>query len=70
MPLGIFLGKMQELHNETRPRVKHLEQGAPPRPRQAAYIPNDRDLELARQTVQLCGSIRHLTQQKMLSVLG
>ncbi len=27
LPLGTFLGKMQELHNEIRQRVKQLERG-------------------------------------------
>ncbi len=30
LPLGTFLGKMQELHHESRQRVKQLERGAEP----------------------------------------
>ncbi len=44
---------MQELHSEIRQRVKHLQQGAQPRPRQAVYIQNDRDLELAKEALEL-----------------
>ncbi len=31
LPLSMFMGKMQELHNEIRQRVKQVEQGAVPK---------------------------------------
>ncbi len=38
LPLGIFLGKVQELHNEISQRVKQLERGAAPATRRCSYI--------------------------------
>ncbi len=52
VPLGIFLGKMQELHHEIRQRVKQLQRGVPPKARRQEYIQNDANLEMAKNTLE------------------
>ncbi len=52
VPLGTFLGKMQDLHNEIRQRVKQLVRGAAPTPRKRQYIENDNNLQLAKDSLQ------------------
>ncbi len=58
-PLGVFMGKMREVHHEIRSRVKQLERGAEPNPRRATYIQNDLNLEAAKQ------SLLHWLQQNI-----
>ncbi len=41
-PLGVFLGKLKQLHQDIRCRVKLLQQGSPPNQRSVQYINNDK----------------------------
>ncbi len=52
LPLGISLGKMQELHHDIRQRVKQLERGAPPTVRRPEYVQNDANLQMAKDTLE------------------
>ncbi len=52
LPLGIFLGKLQELHHDIRQRVKQLQRGAPPTARSPKYVQNDANLQMAKETLE------------------
>ncbi len=51
-PLGIFLGKLKQLHHEIRCWVKLLQRGAAPNPRCPKYITNDRNIAVAKENLQ------------------
>ncbi len=44
---------LKQFHHEIRSRVKLLQQGAGPNPRRRKYINNDRNIALAKETLQL-----------------
>ncbi len=46
------LGKMQELHNEIRQRVKQLERGATPTVRRPQYVQNNINIQIAKDSLQ------------------
>ncbi len=61
LPLGIFLDKMQELHQDVRQRVKQLERGVPPNARPAQYVQNDANLQMAKDSLGIMVAERSRT---------
>ncbi len=43
---------MKQLHHEIRSGVKQLERGEPPNPRRPEYVRNDRNIDLAKESLQ------------------